>query len=143
MVLGLEKCFTKDIDIEGTHKIAHSISFGVHGVVAIANEGLQAAAKMGSIEYQGFMGYLSDYAALAASVSLFCLLDYKVKFAALYWGGFYTALELTVGGNGTYDPWDIACYWTGAGVGILVDKTASVVSGVNYITTDLDKDRVL
>lgn len=116
------------------NKIANGISTVVNGILAFGNEYMQHLAGKGEIEYQPFMGYLSDLTYPAASTSLWLTTTNNPKmqkFIPLFWGSYFTIGEFaekildTPINGGTYDPKDIACYWAGVGLAYGIHKLSS------------------
>lgn len=116
------------------NKIANRISTAVNGILAFGNEYMQYLAGKREIDYQPFMGHLSDLTYPAALTSLFLAVTDNPKlqkFIPLFWGSYFTIGEFAENisdiplNGGTYDPKDIACYWAGVGLAYGIHKLSS------------------
>jgi hypothetical protein len=99
--------------------LANGYSFLFHSVVGMWGELQQDKAAAGQIDYETWMGHLSDFSAPAALVSLVYFMGLKGKSIPITCASAYTLIEITSGlysGIEKIDPLDIACYFLGAGV---------------------------
>ncbi len=97
---------------EGSVRKAGAILAAASVAVVVGNEICQRLVARGIIEHQLLFGYLSDLFAVPFTVGL----TNAFGTSRLYWfrpvlfGILFSVLEL----EGVRDPWDIACYWSGA-----------------------------
>ncbi|MGI9457819.1 MAG: hypothetical protein ACR2NU_14735 [Aeoliella sp.] len=81
-------------------------------VVVVGNEICQRLVARGVIDNQLLFGYLSDLFAVPFTVGLTNALGTSryYWFRPILFGVLFSLLEF----EGVRDPWDVACYWTGA-----------------------------
>jgi hypothetical protein len=81
-------------------------------MIVVGNEVCQRLVARGLIDKHLLFGYLSDLFAVPLTVGL----TNALGTSRLYWfrpilfGVLFSLLEF----EGVWDPWDLACYWTGA-----------------------------
>jgi DNA phosphorothioation-dependent restriction protein DptG len=125
------------------------ISMTVNGAASIVGEGLQHLVTKGDIDYQPFMGHISDFT-FPAAVTSYILLRTNSKNSAkipISIASFLTSGEMVekftnFGINGgTYDPNDIACYWLGAGLAYGIHKI-QIINFNKLNSTDYAKSKL-
>ena len=99
---------------EGSVRKAGAILAAVSLVIVVGNEVCQRLVARDVIANHLLFGYLSDLFSVPFTVGLTNVLGTS----RFYWwrpvlfGVLFSLLEL----EGTYDPWDMVCYWLGAAV---------------------------
>ncbi len=105
----------------------HLLQVAVYGEAAIYGKYLQGLASAGVRPYDWLTGHLSDFAALAAITSFSYLAGYippknpsYSKVNTIFLSSIFTVFEVVDKfskipfNGGTFDIWDIPCYWAGA-----------------------------
>ncbi|MFT7486046.1 MAG: hypothetical protein ACI9F9_001899 [Candidatus Paceibacteria bacterium] len=132
-----------DAGIERSVRKTGAILAAVSVVIVVGNEGCQRLVARGWIDSHWLFGYLSDLFAVPCTVGL----SNALGTSRLYWfrpvlfGVLFSFLEL----EGVFDPWDFACYWSGAllswGVMLRVARSRPQGEGTPAVGSDGAEDR--
>ena len=97
---------------EGSVRKAGAILAVASVAVVVGNEICQRLVARGVIDHQLSFGYLSDLFAVPFTVGLTNALGTSrfYWFRPVLFGVLFSLLEF----EGVWDPWDMACYWSGA-----------------------------
>jgi len=119
------------------NRVANGVSAIGNSGLALYGEKLQGMVAEGIINYQNYMGYLSDFTASAAFSSLFLgVANFnkdirEIKYLFPLGMGVVWSLGEFVDKTGTFDLKDIGAYFAGAGLATALD----------YVSEKIDKKK--